>query len=168
MKIESMRRDAVELLKSTLSEAPEALDAVDMTVATSKLIRTMMNSEVLGVTDIDQSVIAAPSITVDDRFGCNATTNNGLQGGFLAVWYDLGIDLAISLQETEDDGLAGCATPALATNPSSAEVRFINFDFARRERRAALAILSHTLTDFQIARVDCFVRQASQLGNIRR
>src|SRR5688500_1664449 len=168
MQIESVRRDSIELLKPTFGEAPEALNAVDVTAAASELIHPMVNSEVLCVTNINESIIAAPAVRMDDRIGCDATTNNGLQRRLFTVRYDLRLDLAISLQETEDDGLAGCATPALATNTSSTEVRFVNFDFARRERRTTLAILSHALTDFEKDRVDRFVRQTSQLGNVRR
>lgn len=168
MEIESVRSDAIELLKPTFGEAPEALNAVDVATAASELIRPVMDSEVLGVTDIDQPIVAAPAITVDDRLGCNATTNNGLQGGFLAVRHDLGIDLAVTLQQSEDDGLARRPAPTLATNTSSAEVRFIDFNFSGREWRTTLAIFGHALTDFEKDRVDRFVRQTSQLGNIGR
>jgi hypothetical protein len=38
----------------------------------------MIDSEVLGIADIDETVIAAPAVTVDDGVCLDATANNGL------------------------------------------------------------------------------------------
>jgi hypothetical protein len=62
MKIEGVRRDSIELLKSAFSETPEALNAVDVLRATGELIGSMLDSEVLRVADIDQAILAAPSV----------------------------------------------------------------------------------------------------------
>ncbi len=78
MQIESVSRYAIELLKPALGKTPEALNAVDVCRAPSKLIRPVRDSEVFRVADINQSIIAAPTIRMDDRFGRDATTNNGL------------------------------------------------------------------------------------------
>ena len=67
MQIEGAIRDPVELLKPALGIAPEALNAVDMVRATRELIRPMLDSEVLGIADIDEAVLAAPPVRVDDR-----------------------------------------------------------------------------------------------------
>ena len=168
MQIEGVRRDSIELLEPALGKTPETLNAVDMTAATSKLVCPMMNSEVPGVADIDQPIIAAPSVRMNDRFERDSTANNGLQRNLFAVRYNLSVDLAITLEESKDDGLARCAASTLTTHPASTEVAFINFDVACRERRVTLAIFSHTAADFEKDCVDCFVRQAGQLGNIRR
>ena len=56
MQVERLRWDAIELLKPALGEAPEALDAVDMTAASDKLIRAMIDSEMLRIADINQAI----------------------------------------------------------------------------------------------------------------
>lgn len=90
--------------------------------ASSKLVLPVLNSEVLRVANVNQAVIAAPAVTMDDRVNGDAT--------------------------------------ALATDTARAEVRFIHFDFARRERRFQFAILGHALSDFEKDRVDCLARQS--------
>src|SRR6201989_3433812 len=123
----------MKLPEPIFSVTPEALDAIDMMCASHELALPVVDSEVLGVSDINQPVVAAPAIRIYDRFGRDTTANNGLQSGFLAVRHDLRVDLAISLQESEDDGLTRRAATALAAYYASTKVRFIHFGFARRE-----------------------------------
>lgn len=66
MQIECVSRDSIELLKPAFGKAPEALNAIDVLRATGKLIGSMLNSEVLRVTDINQAIIAAPAIRVNN------------------------------------------------------------------------------------------------------
>ena len=157
MQVESFSRDPVELLQATFSETPEAFDAVDVTAATHELIVPMIDSEVFTVPDINQAIVAAPAITMDDRLGCHATANNRLQSGFLAVRHDLGIDAAISFEDAEDNGLARGTATAPASDTTSTEVGLINLDFTTGERRSPLALLGDALSDFEKDRVDGLV-----------
>ncbi len=116
------------------SITPEALDAVDMMRPAHELALSMVDSEVLRVAYVNQSIIAAPAVGVNDHFRGNTTANNGLKSGFLAVRHDLRIDLAITLEESEDDGLSTRSATAFATHATSAEIRLINFNFAGGER----------------------------------
>ena len=95
----------MKLLQAMFSKAPEALDTVDVVRATGELILSMVDSVMLRVADINQSVIAPPAVRVDDCLRANATANNSLQSGFRAVRHDLCIDFAAPLQETEDGSL---------------------------------------------------------------
>lgn len=132
------------------------------------LHRAVRLKPVLGVADINEAVLVASAVRMDDCFGCNATTNNGLQRSLFAVRHNLSIDLAISLEPPEEDGLSRDSAPALTAHTTRSEVRFIDFDLARREWRATFVILRHELTDVEKDRVGCFVRQTSQLSNVRR
>src|SRR5207248_2517067 len=85
--------------------------------------------------------------------------------GFRAVRHDLRIDLAIALQQPEDRSLAAGSASALASHASSAEVAFINFNFAG-ERRSTLSFFSNTLSDFEKDHRDGFTSDASQLRHI--
>ncbi len=53
VQVELLRGDAMELLKPMFSITPEALDAVDMMRATHELVAPVIDSEVLGIADIN-------------------------------------------------------------------------------------------------------------------
>lgn len=55
---------------------------INMPFATGKLVVAMMNPEVLIKTDIDQSVIAAPPVRMNDVIWGYMPTDNGLQCSF--------------------------------------------------------------------------------------
>src|SRR5205085_12104433 len=80
--------------------------------------------------------------------------------------HDLRVDLALALEQAEDDGLATRPTTALAAHASSAEVTFIYFDLAGRERRLAFAFFGDALSDFEKDHSDTLARQAGQLRDI--
>ncbi len=75
MQVELLRGDAVELMQPGFGIAPEALNAVDVTVATHELILPVVNSVVLGIADINESVVPAPAVRVDDYLRGDAPTD---------------------------------------------------------------------------------------------
>ena len=81
-----MYRNAIELCQTPFCETPERFNTVDMPLATGELVVAMMNPEVLIKTNIDQSVIAAPSIRMNDSIWSHIPTDYGLQCGFGAIW----------------------------------------------------------------------------------
>ena len=85
VQIEGMFGYTIELSQTSFSETPERLDTINMPLTTGKLIVTMVNPEVLIKADIDQSVIAAPSIGMDYGIGRYMPTNNGLQCCFRTI-----------------------------------------------------------------------------------
>ena len=112
VQVELLRGDAVKLMQPTLGITPEALDAINVCRAAHELISPVVDPQVLRVTNIYKAVVTAPPVRVDDRFEGYATANNSLQSNLLSVGHDLRIDLALALEEAEDDGLARCATTA--------------------------------------------------------
>ena len=87
----------------------------------------MIDAEVT-VAEIDQAVVAAPAIGVDDGTGVHPSADDALQGRPRAVRHDLGVDLALALQDAEDDRLAVGAAPAPARDPARPEDAFIDLD----------------------------------------
>lgn len=158
-----MRGDSMRLPQAMFSVTPEALNAVDMARASGELIAPMINPVMLRVADIHQPVVSAPPIRVDNRVERDPTANNRLQSGLLAVRHDLGVDAPVTLQETEDRRLPTCTTPALAAHPACAEIAFVNFNLAARQRRSALALLGNSLPDFEKDHGDALARQAGQM-----
>lgn len=91
--------------ESGFGKTPEALDAVDVCLPFGELVPAVVDSQVLAITDIDQAVIAAPVIGVDHALGFHFASYNRFQRGFGVVRHDLGVDLAIALEDAEDDRL---------------------------------------------------------------
>lgn len=65
VQVERVVADAVELRQASLGEAPEALNAVDVSPAVYELVLPMLHPEVLLITDVDQTVIASPPVRMD-------------------------------------------------------------------------------------------------------
>ncbi len=166
MQVESINRDAIELLQASLTETPEALNAVDMRRVADELISPMIDSVMFTVANIDQSVIAAPAIAIDDGVGCHATTNNGLQSTLFAVRHDLSIDTAVTFEDAEDDGLATGSAPSLTTHATRAKIGLVNFDFTSREGRSTLAFSGDAHSDFEKHRGHALARQAGEFGGL--
>lgn len=68
--------DAVKLCQPHFSKTPETLDAIDMVPALCELICTMINTIMLVVTDVDETVVSLPSIGVNDAFQIDMATDN--------------------------------------------------------------------------------------------
>lgn len=129
---------AVELLEPPLGIAPEALDAVDVTLVVSELVVAVADSEVLRVADIDEAVVTSPAVAMDDGVSRHPAAGNSLQSGLLAVRHDLGVDASLALEESEDDSLTPRASAAPAAHAARSEVGLIHFDLAVLKGRLAL------------------------------
>src|SRR5712692_708128 len=147
MQIESTSWHAVELLQAPLGVTPEAFDSIDVMRSTDELIATVIDSEMLRITDINQAVVTAPTIRMDDGVQGYSTANYGLKRAFSAVRHHFGVDAAVAFEDAKDDRLAGGPTPTLATDSTRSEVAFVHFDFATRVRRGALAFSGQALSD---------------------
>ena len=117
-------------MQPRLGGVQEALDPVDVVRASDELVLAVVDTEVLRVPDIDQPVVAAPAVRVDDDLRRHAATDNGLKRGFLVVRHDLRVDLARALQEAEDNGLARGSAASLAAHAPGTEVALIDLDMA--------------------------------------
>ncbi len=164
VQVEGTPGHAIELGQAPLRKAPEGLDTVDMPFTVGELILPMMHSEVLVKADIDQPVITAPTVRVDHRAGFHMSANNGLQRGFGAIRHDLGIDLAVPLQQAEHDRLAVSAATSFATHAVRAKVRFIHF-YRAMQRRLQLAGLGDASAYLEVNVVD---RSDRKTGQFRR
>ncbi len=137
-----------------------------MALVVSKLVLPMIDSVMFTVTDINQPVLTAPAIRVDNRRERDATANNGLQSGFLTVRYDLGIDLVITLEQAEDNGFTTGSATTLASHPASTEVRLVNFNLAVSERRLTFALFTDATTYLAEDRNGAAMRKTGELSRI--
>lgn len=161
-----LRWDAFELGQTQFRVGPEGLDSIDMAVTSSKLVFSMMDSKVLGVADIDQTLIASPTVTMDDAVDRDMTSNNLLQRGFSGIRDDLRIDPAIALEDTEDDGFrSGTATSFTPYSPRT-EIGFVHFDLAC-EGAVEGAFIDQPSSDSLVDRVDRSDAESTQIGCLR-
>lgn len=68
---------ALELGEPDLGHAPEALDTVDVDRASGELVSGMIDT-IVSVSQIDEAVIAAPAIGVDNGAGIDLPSDNAL------------------------------------------------------------------------------------------
>jgi len=166
VQVERLSRHAVELLQPPLGEAPEALDAVDMALVIGELVRAVTYSKVLRVADIDQPVVTAPPVAVDDGVGRDPAADYGLKSDLLAVGHDLRVNAPLALEQAEDDGLTPGAAATPAAHPARAEIGLIHFDLAVPEGRLSLTFLGDAPADFAKDRDGRAVREPGQLGRL--
>ena len=87
-----------------------------MTLATGKLIIAMVYPKMLIKANIHQTIITAPAVRMNHCADLNMTPYNALQRGFRAIWHNLCIDFACSLQYPKHNGFAVSAASALLSN----------------------------------------------------
>lgn len=131
-----------------------------------ELILTMIDSEVLRITDINQAVITAPAIGMDDGVEGHSPANYGLKRTFSAIRHHFCVNATIALEDAKDDRLARGAAAAFASDSARSKVAFINFNFAVRVGRSALAFSCNTLSHSEKDRGHCLARQSRQLGDV--
>jgi len=151
--------------KPSFGETPEAFDAVDVGLPLGELIPAVIDSQVLAITDIDQAVVTAPVVGVDHALGFHFASYNRLQRGFGAVRHDLGVDLAVALEDAEDDRLARSTASSLPLDVSCTEERFIDFDLPG-ERELLLGMFSQSFADRLQETVHGVAVQVGQLGDL--
>ena len=125
-----------------LGLAPERLNAVDVPGSLDELIVAVVDPKVLFQADVNQAIVARPTIGMNDAVGVNFASNNGLQRSFGGIGHDFCVDAVSSFEQAKDNNLATCATPTLAANTSGTKVGFIGFKLACKGR-AARTVLRH-------------------------
>ena len=78
VKIKGVVWDSFELPKPVFGEPPERFDTVDVVVVDRELALTVTNPKVFLVSDIDQAVIADPTVGVNHRVKTNLPPNKAL------------------------------------------------------------------------------------------
>lgn len=165
VQVKHMALDAFHLGQTQLGVSPERLDTIDVRLRVGELVTAVIHAQMLGVADIDEAVIAAPAIAVDDAVQRYLAPNNLLQRGFPGVGHDLGGDPAVALEQAKDDGLAACTAPALATHATRAEVGLVHFDLTR-PGAVPSAFQGQTLAQLDVDAVDRPQADAGKSGGI--
>ena len=121
----------------------------------------------LAVAHVNESVVADPAIGMNGRFWVDVTAHDGLQGAFLEVRDNLGVDASLAPRgDAENNGFAAGPAPSFATNALGAEVAFVDLDFAVAGERAALTGFGESASDFKKNRASRAAREARQFGGV--
>ena len=163
--------DPVELRQATLGKAPEGLDSVDVHSVEREML-ALVDPKVFVVPDIDQDIIAFPSVRVHDTLGIHTSPDDALKGFGRAVRDDLGVDPAVSLVDPEYRLLERSASSLPRSRPSpdpgGTEEAFVHLDGAYESRfLVRLVGVDQRPEDPKVA-VDGLPVQLQKLGGFRR
>lgn len=158
-----MFRHAVELCQAAFGKTPKRFDTVNMPLTTGKLIVTMVNPEMFIKSDIDQSVITAPSIRMNHSIWRHMSTDNGSQCCFGAVGYSLYIHFPATLKHSKDNCFAIGAPASFTSNTLGAKIGFVDL-YRTWQRGFRLAVLDYARSYFKINSIDESDRNTDQLG----
>ena len=134
MDVEGRRVHAPEARKTGFREPPEPFNSVDMGGTGNELVLPMIYPKVFPVSDVDEAIIAPPAVGVDDALQGHLSANDVLKGVLGAVGDDLGIDLSVSLEQAEDDGLPERSPAPFPLDPPGTEERLVDFDLSGQGR----------------------------------
>ena len=121
---------AIELGESTFGGAPKSFNSIDVVRPVGELTFSVLDPEVLFVTHIDEAVVPAPAVTVDDRLEPHTTPDHLLQRCFSAIRNDLGIDVLTTLKDTKYDRLASSSSSLLPSNSLRSKITLVHFNDA--------------------------------------
>ena len=98
MEVKSVFCQPSKAHKARLCEGPEAFNAINMWVFIGKFIVAMLHPKVLLIAQVNQAIVAAPAVRVDNTFEFYPTTNYALERALWAVGDYLCVDSSISFE----------------------------------------------------------------------
>ena len=163
--------DPIELRQAPPGETPEGFDPVDVHPMEREML-ALVDPEMLVVTDVDQTIVAFPSIRVHDAFGIRSSPDDVLKRFGRAIGNDLGVDPAVSLVDPEHRLPERSASSLPRSRPSPdtgrTEETFVHLDGAHEPGFfIRLVGVDHRPEDSEIA-VDGLPVQTQKQGRFSR
>ena len=168
MKQKHALAETVEFQHSSLSERPKAFDSIYVPGFVREFVDMMINTKMFLKTEIDKTVIADPTVGMNDGVETDLTPNNSLQGTFLAVRNDLCIDPVTSFEYAKNDRLVAGSASAFSRYSSSAKVRLVNLDLTGLDGGVTFAFHKQPDPYFLKDQVHTFSRYTGQLARFCR
>ena len=134
VQVEGALMDPSETDETSFCIPPEAFDPIHMRAAADKLIFAMIDAEMFPIPDIDQPIVPAPSVRINDAIQGDLPSNAPLQRGFSAIRDEFRVDVPIALENPKDDGFSIRPAAPFAFDAPRANVGFIDFDLAAKGR----------------------------------
>ena len=150
---EGVSGHTIEFHQTPLGIAPEAFNPVDVGIAPGKLIFAVVDPKVFVKADINQTVIAAPAVSVNHAGQIGFAPDDGLQDSLGGIGNNLCINAAAPLKQAKHHSLAACTPAAQAAYAAWAKVRLIGFQLTA-QRRDLSTELSQTVANAKVNSVD--------------
>jgi hypothetical protein len=166
MQIERLFVQALEPGQPGFGIAPKAFDSINMTFIMNKLILSMVDSEVLLVSEANKPVVASPIVRMDHTLKVDSTSENRLQRGSAAIRNYLGKDTSIKPEDTDHNSIIESTMTSFLLNTTNAEKAFVNFNFSRK-KRLALTELGNSFSDACKLPVNSIPVESGNFSNLR-
>ena len=126
--------NSVKFHQTMLCKAPKRLNSVDVLWTSNKLIISMIDPKVLINTNVNQAVIASPSIGVNDAVGVHFPSDDGLQRRFGSVWNNFRVNTDPSFEKTKNDSLSTSPSASFTSDSFGSKVGLTSFNFTAKWR----------------------------------
>ena len=151
MQVEGGWAHATKANQPTFGMPPEPFDPIDMSSTGNEFITAMIDPKMFAITNIDQAVITAPAIGINDAFQFDFAAYHRLERSFRAIWNDFRIDVTVPLKDAKDDRFTQSTTASFAFDTTCSKERFVDFNFSRKGG-LGIAIFDQSQPDrFQIS-----------------
>lgn len=163
VQIERMFRYAIKLCHAPFGVAPKRLDTIDMPISIGKFIFTVMHPKVLIKTNVNQTIIPAPAIRVNQRIRRDTSSDNALQRSPGTIGHDFCLNLSVTFKQAKHNGFAISTYSTLASDAMSSKVRPIYF-YRALKRRVLLTEFCQSLTNLEVNRIHRTNRNTNQFS----
>jgi hypothetical protein len=123
----------------------------------------------LRVTQVDKSIVGAPSVVMDDTIQADFASYDALERISVHICHNLGVNFSIALVDAKHECFATSTTSANTFGPPSSEVGLADFNVTGK-RGLVLAVFGNSSADGHKVGVDCVATQTGQfsdLGNVQ-
>jgi hypothetical protein len=163
MQSKGMFSHAIELSQAALGKAPKGFNTVDMMRTAHKLILTMVDPKVFIKANIDQSIVATPTIGVDDAQRIRFASDNRLQGTLRSIGNNLRVNLITTFKQPKDNRFTARTASAFTAHAAWTKVRLISLQLAT-QWRSLQTPPSHAFAHAKIDTIDASQGHAAQSG----
>ena len=132
MKVKSVFCQAPKAHKSRFCKCPEAFNTINVWLFVGKLIVAVLHSKMLLVAQVNQAIVATPTVRMDNAFKLHTATDDTLESGFWAVRDYFRVNSTVAFEQAENNSFPSGPTASDASYPTSAEVTFINLNLDRK------------------------------------
>ena len=131
MKIESMFLHPPETNQASFGIGPKAFYPINVTMLVGKLIFSMLHSVMFLIAKVYKTIIATPTVRMNNAFGVYTTLDNVLQRSSGTIWNYFCINTTMPFEETKYNCFPSGTSSSKTTDTTSTKITFINFDLAR-------------------------------------
>lgn len=161
-----MRMHPTVFDKAGLGKSPASLDPIDVSLVCGKLILSMIDSQVLSITNVNKAIVAASAIGINDAIQADLSPNNLLQRGLRAIGDNFCVHAAIAFEDSKDDGFSVSTPAPFPFHTADPEEGSVHFDLSA-ERGPGVAELEQSNANGAKIAVDCVPTQTGQGSDLR-